>query len=79
MKNELKDAIQVLAKALREDREYYEAWQANIAMAFKDNVHWYITKYKVECLGAEAYHEIANKSAEYFLNLLIAEQNDEAN
>ena len=35
----LKEAIEVLCKAL-EDEDYYRSWSANIAMAFKDLVQY---------------------------------------
>jgi len=68
-----------LFKMLREDPELYYAYQANIAMAFKDNMDWAATK--VECgednvsytVSREQLHTIANDAAKYFLNLLIKE------
>ena len=63
---------------LRNDPGYYYAWQSNIAMAFKDNIHWaasvtfkdhnVVEKYEVT---PEQLHQIANDAAKQFLNLLI--------
>ena len=68
----LQEAIKVLQKHLREDKSegsYYHSWQANIAMAFQDEV----------CINpahfADEYDfkEISNKAAKNFLNNLIKE------
>ena len=54
------------AKQLRKDSEYYYSWQANIAMAFKDEYDSCDKKYK----NRQDIHEIANKGAKRFLNLI---------
>lgn len=58
-----KQAIEKLTKELKADPGYFMAWQANIAMAFKD-----------ECRNAGVQfpqlHEIVNQAAVNFLNLL---------
>lgn len=63
-----KQAIEQLVKALKEDEEYYYSWQANIAMAFKDEMDRY---YKTGEIDRETVHKAANQAAKNFLNLLI--------
>lgn len=62
-KSPIKDSV----KALKEDKEYYESWKANIAMAFVDQYN------SEECLGIRDssvnYH--SNRAAERFLKQLI--------
>jgi hypothetical protein len=66
----IKTAIDVLTEALRTDPGYREAWKANIAMSFYDEVR------RQEMLGlmhVEDYqdiHRAANNGAENFLDLL---------
>ena len=77
----IKQAIEVITKALREDPDYYYSWQANIAMQFKDLFTYdsltgsgllgsRITQ-KVTINTSEEIHKIANDAAKNFLNLLI--------
>lgn len=70
----LKSAIEVLQEALK-DEGYYLSWQANIAMAFKDeyNRQEYKNDHdKLEGFQAELdIHEIANTAAENFLQMLM--------
>lgn len=71
-------ACEVVFKALRDQPDYYLAWQANIAMAFKDCIYWE-AGYTEDSNGGnriynvspEKLHQIANNAAKYFLNLLI--------
>ena len=70
---ELKEAIETLCNALREDKSegsYYYSWQANIAMSFKDEYNR-VNKNHLSTSDYEIHH-IANKAAENFLNLLIS-------
>jgi hypothetical protein len=54
---------------IKEDPEMFRGWQANIAMAFKDEFsRW---KKKKRTLSYEDAHHIANNAAEQFLKLLI--------
>lgn len=64
---ELKDAVIKLKEELKKDEGYYYSWQANIAMAFKDE---YIRK-----MGGTSsnVHDIANQAARNFLDLLISQ------
>lgn len=62
-----KDAITHLSKELLTDDMYFYCWQANIAMAFKD-----------EC-SRRGYqfpdlHDVANTAAKNFLAILIMER-----
>lgn len=72
-KFEVGDAIVVLKKALKEDKEYRETWIANIAMSFVDNKAWYRKRSGKKVLSNEDFHKVANLSAEHFLNLLCGE------
>lgn len=62
----IKKEIDVLRKALK-DPGYYYSWQANIAMAFKDEYSRNKKKYK----NRQDIHEIANNAAKNFLNILM--------
>jgi len=77
---ELKQAMRVLQKHLREDKSegsYYYSWQANIAMAFVDNYRWEENKSDygdiMREVPYEVIHKVANEAAKNFLNLLIKE------
>ena len=63
--------IKELVKALKEDKGYYMSWQANIAMAYKDNEYWYRQKTGKKYLNNKDKHIIANNAAKCFLQLLI--------
>lgn len=65
-------AISKLCEELKKDSGYFYSWQANIAMQFKDNCHR-------AGVDFPQLHEIANKSAIDFLNVLmiIPEVSDE--
>ena len=71
MKTKLEKAVKTLRKGLKKDPDLYYAYQANIAMQFKDEysrtrkdkMHGYINN--------EDVHQIANKAAKAFLDLLI--------
>ena len=56
-----------LIKALKEDKDYYYGWQANIAMAFYDEYRRCEKKYK----NRKDIHRIANNAAKNFLNTLM--------
>lgn len=62
MDNRLKKAVEVLRETLKTDEGYRIAWQANIAMAFKD-AYW-------QSEDKEEIHEISNRAADNFLNLI---------
>lgn len=56
---DVKKAVEVLVRALKADRQYRLGWQANIAMAFKD-----------EYGKNETLHQKANAAANRFLSNL---------
>lgn len=72
--NELKEAIKVLQKHLKEDKSEgsYYSWQANIAMAFVDEFGRHPGEYTSN-VEYPLLIEIANQAAINFLDLLIKE------
>lgn len=72
--NTAASAIAILTSGFAIDEGYRYAWQANIAMAFVDNVHWYKQETGKKALNRTDIHTIANKAADYFLNQLCKPQ-----
>jgi hypothetical protein len=69
MKTKTQKAVKTLTKALKKDSQLFYAYQANIAMQFKDE---YSRKRKNKSyLNNNDIHQIANDAAISFLNLLI--------
>jgi len=71
IESDLPNAVTTLIKALSEDKtegSYYYSWQANIAMAFKDE--WDSEQFQQSQQDSEAVHRLANQAAKNFLNLL---------
>jgi hypothetical protein len=70
----LKPAVDALRKALRNDPELWNAYQANIAMAFIDEYSNYQDKHrkriKMHGLKYEELHAMANQAASRFLDNL---------
>ncbi|WP_234735320.1 hypothetical protein [Tellurirhabdus bombi] len=64
--NKLTDAVNVLTDALKKDPDLYFAWQSNIAMPFQDEA----ARQNV-AIEPKKLHEIANKAAKNFLDVLI--------
>ena len=65
-KPSVKEAVEVLCNALREDKEpgsYYDSWKANLACAIMDEYN--------EATYNDLMPNMANRAAERFLNLLI--------
>lgn len=62
-----------LTHQLTKDKALREAWKSSIAMAYKDNYHWYKQKTGKVAMNREDRHIIANNAAEYFLKLLCDE------
>lgn len=60
----IQSAMQQVIEALKSDEGYFISWQANIAMAFKDEL-----AKRGKTVDSEM-HEIANQAAKNFLNLL---------
>lgn len=69
----LKDAVNRIAKELKNDNQYRYAWSANIAMAYIDNENWYKRKTGKTTLNKKDKHTIASNAAEYFIGLLCDE------
>jgi hypothetical protein len=69
----IKEATDLLATELKIDEGYRRTWQANIAMAFKDEWQRSANDGGLPCTP-EHVHEIANKAATYFLSLLCSEK-----
>lgn len=64
---ELPYAIGKLVEELQNDKEYYYAWQSNIAMAFHDE---YVKEFGGSAKIVLLIHEIANNAAKRFLDSL---------
>ena len=66
-------AINNFVKILKKDKEWREAFKANIAMAFYDNYYWHKKKTGKRAMSSHDVHAIGNNGAEYFLKLLCDE------
>ena len=66
-KNSVKQAMRTIGRALSRDPGYFIAWQANIAMAFKDRWDAYSHEYKGKRLSRSDVHIVANDAAEAFI------------
>lgn len=71
--DDVKQAVDTLRKALKDDPEYYSSWQANIAIAFVDEFS--SSRYGFGGLSEDeqsvVVHRMANQAADNFLKLLI--------
>ncbi len=63
----IEDAVNTLIKELLNDEDYYNVWQANIAMSFMDEYNRATSDGKF--LGIHL-HGVANNAAKCFLNNL---------
>lgn len=61
---------------LKNDKEYRRVFKDNIAMATYDNFNWHRQK-TGKYTSREDMHQISNKGAEYFLNLLTEVPKDD--
>lgn len=59
-------AVDKLCEEIKNDKDYRLAWEANIAMAFKDAFHFSGHKH-----DRQIVHEVANKASAAFLDQLI--------
>ena len=66
IKPDIKEAIGIITTEMKNDTDYYMGWQANIAMAFKDEYDRNEKSYK----NREDIHKIANQAAKNFLSIL---------
>lgn len=62
----ISDAIKMICEEIKNDKDYRISWEANIAMAFKDQ--FYFSGHEHD---AKVVHEIANKAAAAFIDQLI--------
>lgn len=66
------EVIKQFFNILQEDESYRRSWKDNIAMSFKDEFWRTCTTHKhLDLMDDETLHNIANASADNFLNLLI--------
>jgi hypothetical protein len=59
-----KEAVDKIRYEIKNDKGYYIAWQSNIAVAFRDELHRRGYKLPDE-------HEISNQAAQNFISNLI--------
>jgi len=64
---DIKNEVQVVTNAIKNDPELYYAYQASIAMAFKDEWSNHNNDPSMRLL----VHEVANQAAKNFLDLWI--------
>ncbi len=67
MDNTFEKAVKTVTRVIKNDKELFESYKANIAMAFKDE----FAKAKIEknYINSDDLHKIANKAAKNFLDL----------
>ena len=65
--------LNILVKDLKEDKELFYSWQANIAVCFQDKYARDVIKYK----NRGDIHKISNEAAKNFLNLLMRDQKED--
>ena len=70
-KTKVAKAVKTLAKALKKDPQFFLAYQANIAMPFKDEYSRKRKAKNYDYLNNQDIHEIANEAAKSFLDILI--------
>lgn len=71
MKKDFSEHIKALIEELK-DPEYYYSWQANIAMAFKDEIDRAEKSMNIKVInGREHIHDVANNAAKNFLDILM--------
>lgn len=68
----LNNAVSILVETLKNDNDYYHAWQANIAMAFGDEIKRYRYQGDVDIVpnNSFAIHDMCNDAAKRFLHIL---------
>ena len=69
--SKIHNALKVITNELKNDENYMNAWQANIAMEVVDEYKRYKRAFKLKYLRNSDIHEIANIAAMNFINLLI--------
>lgn len=73
MSNCIKSSVSKLAKKLKYDLDYRDVWRANIAVCFQDEYY----KFDVLTRDKSTIHAMSNRAAENFINLLIADVENE--
>ncbi|WP_080057161.1 hypothetical protein [Spirosoma aerolatum] len=69
MKMTTKQAVDVLTTALKKDPDLFYAYQANIAVCMQD-CYAEVIKSGIPSVGSAEIHDISNKGAIRFLNML---------
>lgn len=65
------NAVHLLKDQLINDESYFISWQANLAMAFKDNAAWFKKSHTGKRNTSNTdIHRIANRAADYFIEQL---------
>jgi len=67
-----KEAVKKLTTELKSDEDFRKSYQANIAICFIDECNEWRDKNEKENIPSKAFHEIANKAADRFLNLWLS-------
>lgn len=69
----LESAVNTLTESLKSDGDLRQAYIANIAMAFKDTFFQYKSEKGMLIPSGQDIHNISNKAAEYFIQVLCNE------
>lgn len=70
LKDKLPNAMSIITAELLNDPDYWQAWKANIAMAFKDEFSKELNGNPTVELDYEMVHKMANQAADNFLDIL---------
>lgn len=70
METKMKEAMETLTSKLKNDSDYFQSWQSNIAMSYLDTESQYKKENDKMFLSKEDKHKIANTAAKNFLDLL---------
>lgn len=80
-KTELQKAMEIVVAEMAKDKSegsYYYSWQANIAMAFQDEVRREFNKDGDINMTAVELHAVSNIAARNFLDMLVANQKEQS-
>lgn len=70
LKDKLPSAMSIITAELLNDPDYWQAWKANIAMAFKDEWVRTVGDHGPHKADYGDIHLVANQAADNFLNIL---------
>jgi hypothetical protein len=70
MSEDVKKAVETIAKAIKEDADYYESWKANIAMSVFDQLRK-VPGMPPDIAAGIVIHQACNAGAAAFLDLLM--------